>query len=127
MIRRPPRSTRTDTLFPYTTLFRSRHAPAVATLWPRLLSRRRQRRSRRRHARPYPGSHWRRHYRLHSAPCLWPRRCAAGTADRKSVVLGKSVSERVDLGGRRILKKKKLVVQNHSEIYVLTEESTHYR
>src|SRR3546814_7070787 len=29
MIRRPPRSTRTDTLFPYTTLFRARH-PAVA-------------------------------------------------------------------------------------------------
>src|SRR3546814_2679484 len=31
MIRRPPRSTRTDTLFPYTTLFRSvlrRYAPA---------------------------------------------------------------------------------------------------
>src|SRR3546814_14631867 len=26
MIRRPPRSTRTDTLFPYTTLFRSRGA-----------------------------------------------------------------------------------------------------
>src|SRR3546814_4368401 len=26
MIRRPPRSTRTDTLFPYTTLFRSDHA-----------------------------------------------------------------------------------------------------
>src|SRR3546814_1946277 len=25
MIRRPPRSTRTDTLFPYTTLFRSQH------------------------------------------------------------------------------------------------------
>src|SRR3546814_9330266 len=36
MIRRPPRSTRTDTLFPYTTLFRSRsgiaevHPPGVA-------------------------------------------------------------------------------------------------
>src|SRR3546814_4660187 len=30
MIRRPPRSTRTDTLFPYTTLFRS-HVP-LATL-----------------------------------------------------------------------------------------------
>src|SRR3546814_12638068 len=28
MIRRPPRSTRTDTLFPYTTLFRSSVAPA---------------------------------------------------------------------------------------------------
>src|SRR3546814_4450460 len=27
MIRRPPRSTRTDTLFPYTTLFRSRDDP----------------------------------------------------------------------------------------------------
>src|SRR3546814_1023689 len=33
MIRRPPRSTRTDTLFPYTTLFRSR-APASRS-WPR--------------------------------------------------------------------------------------------
>src|SRR3546814_17519060 len=30
MIRRPPRSTRTDTLFPYTTLFRSPiHAPRI--------------------------------------------------------------------------------------------------
>src|SRR3546814_18758187 len=27
MIRRPPRSTRTDTLLPYTTLFRSPHGP----------------------------------------------------------------------------------------------------
>src|SRR3546814_238674 len=30
MIRRPPRSTRTDTLFPYTTLFRSQRAPVGA-------------------------------------------------------------------------------------------------
>src|SRR3546814_18886496 len=30
MYRRPPRSTRTDTLFPYTTLFRSRHGRALA-------------------------------------------------------------------------------------------------
>src|SRR3546814_2388482 len=30
MIRRPPRSTRTDTLFPYTTLFRSQRAPCAA-------------------------------------------------------------------------------------------------
>src|SRR3546814_8098287 len=29
MIRRPPRATRTDTLFPYTTLFRSDHAVEV--------------------------------------------------------------------------------------------------
>src|SRR3546814_9803350 len=40
MIRRPPRSTRTDTLFPYTTLFRSGHRfctqtrPAIANLCP---------------------------------------------------------------------------------------------
>src|SRR3546814_9943546 len=30
MIRRPPRSTRTDTLFPYTTLFRSKTAVCTA-------------------------------------------------------------------------------------------------
>src|SRR3546814_15862737 len=32
MIRRPPRSTRTDTLFPYTTLFRSRRTHDVDDL-----------------------------------------------------------------------------------------------
>src|SRR3546814_17566154 len=32
MIRRPPRSTRTDTLFPYTTLFRSAVVPGVQAL-----------------------------------------------------------------------------------------------
>src|SRR3546814_16560734 len=42
MIRRPPRSTRTDTLFPYTTLFRSRVGSSgagkstIASLVPRL-------------------------------------------------------------------------------------------
>src|SRR3546814_10739189 len=37
MIRRPPRSTRTDTLFPYTTLFRSDlHAKYAETLLPAL-------------------------------------------------------------------------------------------
>src|SRR3546814_19881672 len=35
MIRRPPRSTRTDTLFPYTTLFRSRTAGAGGPVWLR--------------------------------------------------------------------------------------------
>src|SRR3546814_7412421 len=38
MIRRPPRSTRTDTLFPYTTLFRSLDADNQAD-WPALLRR----------------------------------------------------------------------------------------
>src|SRR3546814_14104241 len=32
MIRRPPRSTRTDTLFPYTTLFRSHRAAGLPSL-----------------------------------------------------------------------------------------------
>src|SRR3546814_8780433 len=32
--------------------------------------------------------------------------CVAKTRDRKSVVEGKSVSVRVDLGGRRVIKKK---------------------
>src|SRR3546814_15693111 len=35
MIRRPPRSTRTDTLFPYTTLFRSPRAPHPRPVDPR--------------------------------------------------------------------------------------------
>src|SRR3546814_11580157 len=33
MLRRPPRSTRTDTLFPYTTLFRSRKNDIISMLW----------------------------------------------------------------------------------------------
>src|SRR3546814_653348 len=40
MIRRPPRSTRTDTLFPYTTLFRSpplRQLDRIAERWPVVL------------------------------------------------------------------------------------------
>src|SRR3546814_7285609 len=35
MIRRPPISTRTDTLFPYTTLFRSTARPGIGTGTPR--------------------------------------------------------------------------------------------
>src|SRR3546814_16780265 len=37
MIRRPPRSTRTDTLFPYTTLFRA-ESPLVHALYELLLN-----------------------------------------------------------------------------------------
>src|SRR3546814_7075102 len=37
MIRRPPRSTRTDTLFPYTTLFRSQRLPGDASDTQKLL------------------------------------------------------------------------------------------
>src|SRR3546814_5053170 len=47
MIRRPPRATRTDTLFPYTTLFRSRpdrHGGDQRFLWRRLIAEARKRR-----------------------------------------------------------------------------------
>src|SRR3546814_11503476 len=40
MIRRPPRSTRTDTLFPYTTLFRSQSPSLPEAVRARLLARR---------------------------------------------------------------------------------------
>src|SRR6056297_3877068 len=45
MIRRPPRSTRTDTLFPYTTLFRSRASGRPPCLPPLRGARRQPRRS----------------------------------------------------------------------------------
>src|SRR3546814_6773866 len=48
MIRRPPRSTRTDTLFPYTTLFRSTAAQRFART-RQFLARRREARGQRRH------------------------------------------------------------------------------
>src|SRR3546814_4434874 len=43
MIRRPPRSTRTDTLFPYTTLFRSQRRRRLLLPRPRPPARRRSR------------------------------------------------------------------------------------
>src|SRR3546814_8952838 len=36
MIRRPPRSTRTDTLFPYTTLFRSEDGLVIGSVFQRM-------------------------------------------------------------------------------------------
>src|SRR3546814_10561085 len=50
MIRRPPRSTRTDTLFPYTTLFRSEgHSGHAGRRSARTSARRRPRRARSHH------------------------------------------------------------------------------
>src|SRR3546814_16368249 len=42
------------------------------------------------------------------------------STDRKSVVSGKSVSVRVDLGGRRIIQKKTTTQKHHSTPYALT-------
>src|SRR3546814_13551274 len=51
-------------------------------------------------------------------PALWAtaRSPTRTCVDRKSVVLGKSVSVRVDLGGRRIIKKK--IIQKRIDRYV---------
>src|SRR3546814_20795452 len=126
MIRRPPRSTRTDTLFPYTTLFRSITAiarsrgilTALDNTWATPLFFK-------------PLAHGvdislasATKYLSGHSDCLLGTMTAASDAvyrqlkdaaarwgncarDRKSVVTGKSVSVRVDLGGRRIIKKKK--------------------
>src|SRR3546814_12529903 len=123
MIRRPPRSTRTDTLFPYTTLFRSLlsqiaeqfmhlqdqeplvghraeiaveavdHDDARAVLL---------------HAgadigREFSGRE------LSRIDLLYAQfaRCQGFVEDRRSVVSGKGVSVRLDLGGRVYIQKKK--------------------
>src|SRR3546814_12682239 len=46
-------------------------------------------------------------YTLSAASPIWPRRAPISTPDRKSVGSGKSVEIRVELGGGRLLKKKK--------------------
>src|SRR3546814_16065194 len=119
MIRRPPRSTRTDTLFPYTTLFRSRSSfieqppfrhfahdsgtndeiaePLVSQT---LLG--------------VAGEYFIQHFKhggfidVLTDPSVQPLSVEThAQVDRKSVVSGKSVSVRVDLGGLSIIKKKK--------------------
>src|SRR3546814_15608241 len=111
MILRPPRSTRTDTLFPYTTLFRSiaeagaqriadqafdnRVVGALAQVGE-LVD-------------PMMGGSVPADFLQadHVGVDLLQDRDDASHIDRKSVASGKSVSVRVDLGGRRIIKKKK--------------------
>src|SRR3546814_16312267 len=115
MIRRPPRSTRTDTLFPYTTLFRSfgildsgfvnatanrsSESPIPNPQSPQ-----------RRAERDADAEGMARQPAPRAARCL-VRRCdrAGGDGaggDRKSVAEGKSVSVSVDHGGRRLINKK---------------------
>src|SRR3546814_11150033 len=119
MIRRPPRSTRTDTLFPYTTLFRSvfLRTPAICR-------------------RPYihreikmvknvlisgasiagpAAAYWLARYGMSVTVVEKSDRHGGGgypdhiRGDRMSVGEGKSGSVRVDIGGRRIIKKNKIV------------------
>src|SRR3546814_14286351 len=103
MIRRPPRSTRTDTLFPYTTLFRSLPGDAWVQRLVRVHAghRRPGRHQRHRTAYRHRADDVAAHRRLRPGPEVRPEE------DRKSVVEGKSVTVRVDLGGSRIIRTKK--------------------
>src|SRR3546814_13789803 len=99
MIRRPPRSTRTDTLFPYTTLFRSRRATGRSFLAN----------SRSGFATGSLPCRRGPHYRCSSSfryPLERPYSSACNEKDRKSVEMGKGESVRVHIGGRRIIKNK---------------------
>src|SRR3546814_18269024 len=121
MIRRPPRSTRTDTLFPYTTLFRTVLPHRFRCRYPQ---------------RPgcsgYTGCRQKGYFRTRQRNLRTGRsgtrrqvvaQLDAGRLllhfvpgrDRKSVVEGKSVSVRVDLGGGRIFKKKKNIYKPKEE------------
>src|SRR3546814_1258127 len=81
MIRRPPRSTRTDTLFPYTTLFRSRLRPRKRLRRKPSPKRRRPRRKPR-PARPAPPTKARR-----AAPAPRPcRRSEEHTSELQSLM-----------------------------------------
>src|SRR3546814_8912907 len=80
MIRRPPRSTRTDTLFPYTTLFRSR-GPSVPSRWCRGPRRRAPRAG---CCRSGPGSSRRTPWVHRSAPAPTPAGVSVPYSDRGS-------------------------------------------
>src|SRR3546814_12797411 len=130
MIRRPPRSTRTDTLFPYATLFRSVDDRGAAALLERedVAAFRAQREDEAAADRPVfarlgtgaaifdvaaqsrdilaehqPGAGAR---AQQAVEAVVAQRIANRRGDRKSVVWGKRVSVRVGRGGRRKSTKK---------------------
>src|SRR3546814_16352651 len=123
MIRRPPRSTRTDTLFPYTTLFRSWHqlmqrfgsGEAALDALPDLVLRGGAGKPRiapaevaEREIERVAALGARHIFSDEDAysPMLREVEGAPPVVDRRSVVSGKGVAVRVDLGCRRDLKKK---------------------
>src|SRR3546814_17567084 len=123
MRRPPPRSTRTDTLFPYTTLFRSAEVAGCAErIWPgKDALQSLEAVERQRHLHPHDGrpgdtsgsrtqdDHDRRDL-TQSAP-HGVQRC-----DRKSVVEGTSVYVRIAIGGRLDIKNKNMKHSN-SAVY----------
>src|SRR3546814_19945873 len=125
MIRGPPRSTRTDTLFPYTTLFRSRGRKPRAFLLQQERLALLLRSGRRWRAAPDEGAsaascsallheqpESKATLRCARAPSSAlrapsPPAQAKGFPDRTRVVKGKSVSVRCTQGGRRVSHKHK--------------------
>src|SRR3546814_12722647 len=135
MIRRPPRSTRTDTLFPYTTLFRSDPdfdrepgSHPLLVLWGDQEARNDQlshlqagagRPVLRPHLRPDQGLRMLvRQVQAHEVSRHhlreMRRRGHAPEGDRKHVREGKCVYVRVECGGRRVLTKKKRKTKSES-------------
>src|SRR3546814_17095466 len=140
MIRRPPRSTRTDTLFPYTTLFRSEtpghiryggeaHVDAQLRSYgidrigksgadvdlPIEMARAVARLPAIDFDRFVHNGRFGRIARFQRSKVDEQLESRAGLAkDRKSVVEGKSVSVRVDRGGRSVLKKKNKTERKNS-------------
>src|SRR3546814_20496285 len=112
MLRRPPGSTRTDTLFPYTTPFRSQLVNRTDGKHRHRVFAERRKGARRTDAVPEDRDLEDRNLRLadddrrlHDG--VDARQLPLSREDRKSVGKGKGVSVRVDLGGSRICKKKK--------------------
>src|SRR3546814_19796685 len=128
MIRLPPRSTRTDTLFPYTTLCRARCVSGEATdkVFQRVAAKviaahgREERSIRCAASLLQPSFQQRCRLAPQRRTSLLPTLAVAPDVrtgaehhvlapqdeERKSVVLGKSVSVRLDTGGRTIIKTK---------------------
>src|SRR3546814_17395288 len=111
MIRRPPRSTRTDTLFPYTTLFRSPSHGSMTEAKKAYMACRASfmvlsllHASGTSISLATGASRPARHSTSNTASSAAVSDAPAG--DRQSVVSGKRVSVRVDLGGRRNINKK---------------------
>src|SRR3546814_19101911 len=119
MIRRPPRSTRTDTLFPYTTLFRSTNIhmrlwiaekPDAGRQIAKALGGGNESGG---HIKLAGGDivtwaigHLLEDFLPHDYdPAYQKWDIEPPNSDRKSVVSGQSVSVRVDIGGRSIIKK----------------------
>src|SRR3546814_11524871 len=141
MIRRPPRSTRTDTLFPYTTLFRSRARrkpasrsggagrcssrvfspplPSPSSSAPRSASARDKRAQRPldRAMAEFTDALTDKHIAfIERQPMFFVATAAAAGRERTRVVYGKRVSVRVDLGGRRIIQTNKNAHNPHSKL-----------